>query len=264
MIFISCAIVGAVSRLPWGGGAGALLNGRQSGAVSCGTRRAGCEARRCVSSSGGQGRGAGTRAGSHHVPQERKLGHSTASRSQRKPSARGGGIAAAQSHRAGLQGADASLVCRGTGLLQPPALHGAHPPGEPAAGLGFPGHHQGMGSPWGGMSINRDRQPWGGVSPCPWCSPSSFSITCAPFAHAGGNRVLHVGTAWAAPGHGLCQRRGGGAGGCASCPGAAPRPARELLAAPALYEIICYFSCKTVSGPFPGGAREKPNEPQSR
>lgn len=121
MIFISRAIVGAVSRSLWGGGMGALLNGHRRGAVSCGTRRAGCEARRCVSSSGWQGRGAGARAGSHHVPRERKPGHSTASRSQRKPSARGGGIAGAQRHRAGLQDEDASPVWRRPGAAAAPS-----------------------------------------------------------------------------------------------------------------------------------------------
>lgn len=211
MIFISRAIVGAVSRLPWGGGAGALLNGCWRGAASCGTQRAGCEARWCVSGSGGQGRGVGAWAGSHHIPWERKLGHSTASLSQRKPSARGGGIAGAQSHGAGLQDSDASPPGQGPGLLQPPALHGARPVPPPESwlwGWRSLGVARGWG-PRGGVSIERDRQLWGHVSPCPWCSPSSFSITCAPFAHASGN---HAGTAWVVLGHSLCQRWGGGRG----------------------------------------------------
>lgn len=253
-IFISRAIVGAVSRSPWGGGAGAPLNGCQRGAASCSTRRAGCEARRCVSGSGGQGRGAGTRAGSHRVPRQRKPRHSLPFPEDAERSGRG--IAGTRSHGEGLQDADANIHCT------EPVL----PPESRLRGWGSLGIAKGMGSGW------RGEHRWGqaAMGTCQRLpSPSSFSITCAPFARAGGNRVLPAGTAWAALCHGGCQSRGCAAGGCAAgdcaaCPGAAPRPARELPAAPALYEIICYFSCKTVSGPFPGGAREKPNEPHSR
>lgn len=59
----------------------------------------------------------------------------------------------------------------------------------------------------------------------------------------------------------LLPAPGRGLGGL--CPGAGPRPARELPAAPALCEIICYFSRRTVRGPFPCGTREQPGEPCS-
>lgn len=58
--FYHSPIVGALSRSPWGGGAGTLL----SGAASCGTRRASGEARQCVRRAG---QGSGDR-GAGHVP----------------------------------------------------------------------------------------------------------------------------------------------------------------------------------------------------
>lgn len=163
----------------------------------------------------------------------------------------------------GLQDEDASPVCQRPGAAAAPstALNLPPPPQESAGG---PWASPGDGVPVGSVSIDRDRQPRG-CQPLPHVLPFFLLHPLCPLCPFRREPCAPRGHGLGGPGATACASAGEGVReAVTACPGAAPRPARELPAAPALYEIICYFSCKTVSGPFPGGAREKPNKPHSR
>lgn len=119
------------------------------------------------------GQGTGTRSGSHRLPRERKLGHSSASLSQRKPSA--WDVALPQ---------DAGAILGGWGCCCTEPV----PPGDLNAGLMVPG----LVSPW----RDEHHQGYTIMGTChmpPCCFFFSFSILCAPFAHAGGSCLLPMG-----------------------------------------------------------------------
>lgn len=191
--------VGAGSSSPWG----ALFGG-------CCTLKSACRVRQGVSSSGGAGR-----AGSHPLPRERKLGHSSAALSQRKPRAQD--VALPE---------DADAILGGWGC--PSSARSLLPP-RPECRVWGPWHHQGRG-PHGGTSISREKQPQGHASCCP-AAPFSRSPSPVPLCPCWRELCAPHGPISGTLGHGLCQHRGGGLGGL--CLPRHRTMAQELPAAPA-------------------------------
>lgn len=144
----------------------------------------------------------------------------------------------------------------GAGAAAAPTLHGACSPWRAEGRAEGPWAAPGMVSPW--RNEHHQGQTVMGTCHMPCCSFFSFSTPCAPFAHAGGSCVLHMGTFWG-PWDMACTSTGEGTW------GPVPAPLRHhgprAPGSSSLYEIICYFSCKTVSGPFPGGEGKSQTAP---
>lgn len=209
------------------------------GAASCRALRSACRARQCVSSSRGEGRERAPGLVPIAFPGRGSWG------TAQHPFPRGSQVLGMwHCHRM-------QMPSWGAGAAAAPALHGACSPWRAEGRAEGPWAPAGMVSPW------RDEHHQGqiimGTFHMPCCFLFLLSIPCALFACAGGSCVLHMGPFWG-PWDMVCTSTGEEA--CA-CPSADPRAPGSS----SLYEIICYFSCKTVSGPFPGG-EGKTKQPQ--
>lgn len=215
------------------------------GAASCSTPRSVCRARQGVNSSRGEGRDRAIGLVPIAFPGRGSWG------TVQHPFPRGSRVLGMwHCHRM-------QMPSWGAGAAAAPALHGTCSPQRAECRAEGPWAPPGMVSPWWDER-QQGQTIMGTCQLLPCCSLFSFSIPCAPFARAGGSCVLHMGPFWGSWVM-ACASTGEGAWG--SVPAPAQHHGPRAPGSSSLYEIICYFSCKTVSGPFPGGEGKSQTAP---